>query len=78
MSATITDIARYLPRQPDYRKIVVEDVKNALRNVPQHRVIIAQSRALRNLSRGVPYASAVERAIAWARNAIDPTPTDAA
>lgn len=78
MSATITDIARYLPRQPDYRKIVVEDVKNALRNVPEHRVVQAQSRALRNLSRGVAPATAIDRAIAWARNAIDPTPTDAA
>ena len=33
----------------------------------------AQSRALRSLDRGIPLGKAIERAIAWARCAIDPS-----
>ena len=72
MAATVTDIFSRNPK-PDYRQIAVADVRNALRNVPEHRVIIAQSRALRSLDRGIPLGKAIERAIAWARCAIDPS-----
>ena len=78
---TVTHIFSRMSAAPDYRKIAVEDVRNALRNVPEHRVIIAQSRALRSLDRGIPLGKAIERAIAWARCAIepsDPTPPAAA
>jgi len=59
--------------KPDYRQIAVSDVRNALRNVPEHRVVQAQSRALRSLDRGVALGKAISRAIAWARCAIDPS-----
>ena len=70
---TVTSIFSRMTAKPDYEKIAVEDVRNALRNVPEHRVIIAQSRALRSLDRGIPLGKAIERAIAWARCAIDPS-----
>ena len=72
MAATVTDIFSRMSAKPDYEKIAVEDVRNALRNVPEHRVIIAQSRALRSLDRGIPLGKAIERAVAWARCAVDP------
>ena len=71
MAASVTDIFSRNAK-PDYRQIAVADVRNALRNVPEHRVIIAQSRALRSLDRGIPLGKAISRAIAWARCAIDP------
>lgn len=71
MAATVTDIFSRNAK-PDYRQIAVADVRNALRNVPEHRVIIAQSRALRSLDRGIPLGKAIERAIAWARCAVEP------
>lgn len=73
MSASITDIFTRMSAPPDRKRIVVEDVRNALRNIPEHRVIIAQSRALRSLDRGIPLGKAIERAVAWARCAIDPS-----
>ncbi len=42
------------------------------RNVPEHRIVIAQSRALRSLDRGIPLGTAISRAVAWARCAVDP------
>lgn len=72
MAATVTDIFSRMSAAPDYRKIAVEDVRNALRNVPEHRIVIAQSRALRSLDRGIPLGKAIERAIAWARCAVEP------
>ncbi len=75
---TVTHIFSRMSAKPDYEKIAVEDVRNALRNVPEHRVIIAQSRALRSLDRGIPLGKAIERAIAWARCAIDPSDKTAA
>ena len=78
MAASVTDIFSRINAKPDYRQIAVSDVRNALRNVPEHRVVIAQNRALRSLDRGIPLGKAISRAIAWARCAIDPTPTDAA
>jgi len=79
--STVTSIFSRMSAPPDRKRIVVEDVRNALRNVPEHRVVIAQSRALRSLDRGLPLGKAIERAIAWARCAIepsDPTPPAAA
>lgn len=73
MAASVTDIFSRINVKPDYRQIAVSDVRNALRNVPEHRVVIAQSRALRSLDRGVALGKAIERAIAWARCAIDPS-----
>lgn len=73
MNATVTSIFSRMSAPPDRRKIVTEDVRNALRNIPEHRVIIAQSRALRSLDRGIPLGTAIERAIAWARCATDPS-----
>ena len=73
MAASVTDIFSRINAKPDYRQIAVSDVRNALRNVPEHRVVIAQSRALRSLDRGVALGKAIERAIAWARCAIDPS-----
>lgn len=70
---TVTSIFTRMSAPPDRKRIVVEDVRNALRNVPEHRVVIAQSRALRSLDRGIPLGNAIERAIAWARCAIDPS-----
>ena len=70
---TVTSIFSRMSAKPDYEKIAVEDVRNALRNVPEHRIVIAQSRALRSLDRGVPLGTAISRAIAWARCAIDPS-----
>lgn len=77
MAATVTDIFSRNAK-PDYRQIAVADVRNALRNVPEHRIVIAQSRALRSLDRGIPLGKAIERAIAWARCAIDPSDKTAA
>lgn len=73
MSASITNLFDCINAKTDYRKIAVEDVRNALRNVPEHRVIQAQSRALRHLDRGVPLGTAIDRACAWARSATDPS-----
>ncbi len=73
MAASVTDIFSRINTKPDYRQIAVADVRNALRNVPEHRVVIAQSRALRSLDRGIPLGKAIERAIAWARCATDPS-----
>ena len=70
---TVTSIFSRMTAKPDYEKIAVEDVRNALRNVPEHRIVIAQSRALRSLDRGIPLGKAIERAIAWARCATDPS-----
>ncbi len=78
---TVTHIFSRMTAKPDYEKIAVEDVRNALVNMPEHRIVIAQSRALRSLDRGIPLGKAIERAIAWARCAIepsDPTPPAAA
>ena len=72
MAATVTHIFSRMTAKPDYEKIAVEDVRNALVNMPEHRIVIAQSRALRSLDRGVPLGKAIERAIAWARCAIEP------
>ncbi len=72
MAATVTDIFSRMSAKPDYEKIAVEDVRNALVNMPEHRIVTAQSRALRSLDRGVPLGKAIERAIAWARCAIEP------
>ena len=71
MAASVTDIFSRINAKPDYRQIAVSDVRNALRNVPEHRVVIAQSRALRSLDRGIPLGKAISRAIAWARCAAD-------
>lgn len=73
MNATVTSIFSRMSAPPDRKRIVVEDVRNALRNVPEHRIVIAQSRALRSLDRGVPLGIAISRAIAWARCATDPS-----
>lgn len=81
MAATVTNIFSRMSAKPDYEKIAVEDVRNALVNMPEQRIVIAQSRALRSLDRGIPLGKAIERAIAWARCAIepsDPTPPQAA
>ena len=78
---TVTSIFSRMSAKPDYEKIAVEDVRNALVNMPEHRIVIAQSRALRSLDRGIPLGKAIERAVAWARCAIepsDPTPPAAA
>jgi len=69
---TVTHIFSRMTAKPDYEKIAVEDVRNALVNMPEHRIVIAQSRALRSLDRGVPLGIAISRAIAWARCAIEP------
>ena len=73
MAASVTDIFSRINTKPDYRQIAVADVRNALRNVPEHRVVIVQSSALRSLDRGIPLGKAIERAIAWARCATDPS-----
>lgn len=73
MAATVTNIFSRMSAKPDYEKIAVEDVRNALVNMPEQRIVIAQSRALRSLDRGIPLGKAIERAIAWARCAIDPS-----
>ena len=70
---TVTHIFSRMSAKPDYEKIAVEDVRNALVNMPEHRIVIAQSRALRSLDRGVPLGKAIERAVAWARCATDPS-----
>lgn len=70
MAATVTDIFSRNAK-PDYRQIAVADVRNALRNVPEHRIVIAQSRALRSLDRGIPLGTAISRAVAWARCAME-------
>lgn len=70
---TVTSIFSRMTAKPDYEKIAVEDVRNALVNMPEHRIVIAQSRALRSLDRGIPLGKAIERAVAWARCATDPS-----
>ena len=70
---TVTSIFSRMSAKPDYEKIAVEDVRNALVNMPEHRIVIAQSRALRSLDRGIPLGKAIERAVAWARCATDPS-----
>lgn len=70
---TVTHIFSRMSAKPDYEKIAVEDVRNALVNMPEHRIVIAQSRALRSLDRGIPLGTAISRAVAWARCAIDPS-----
>ena len=70
---TVTSIFSRMTAKPDYEKIAVEDVRNALVNMPEHRIVIAQSRALRSLDRGIPLGKAISRAIAWARCATDPS-----
>jgi len=72
MAATVTNIFSRMSAKQDYEKIAVEDVRNALVNMPEQRIVIAQSRALRSLDRGIPLGKAIERAIAWARCAIEP------
>jgi len=72
MAATVTNIFSRMSAKPDYEKIAVEDVRNALVNMPEHRIVIAQSRALRSLDRGIPLGTAISRAVAWARCAVDP------
>lgn len=68
---TVTHIFSRMSAKPDYEKIAVEDVRNALVNMPEHRIVIAQSRALRSLDRGIPLGTAIERAISWARCAME-------
>ncbi len=73
MAATVTNIFSRMSAKPDYEKIAVEDVRNALVNMPELRIVAAQSRALRSLDRGIPLGTAISRAVAWARCAIDPS-----
>ena len=37
---TVTSIFSRMTAKPDYEKIAVEDVRNALRNVPEHRIVV--------------------------------------
>lgn len=59
-------------------KVIREDVRNALPGFDPMRVSQAQARAERNLRNGVPIGICIDRAIAWARCATDPTPPVAA
>ena len=72
MAATVTDIFSRNAK-PDYRQIAVADVRNALRNVPEDRVVKAQNHALKSLRQGIPLGTAISRAVAWARCAVEPS-----
>lgn len=63
MAATVTNIFSRMSAKPDYEKIAVEDVRNA-------RLCAA---TMRSLDRGIPLGKAIERAVAWARCATDPS-----
>lgn len=79
MSASVIDLVARLQRPPDREKIIREDVRNALPGFHPARIRMAQERALRHWRRNVPLGEAINKALKWARNAIDDnSPLDAA